>query len=625
MRLSIKILIIICGIFVIMVALYYGITTRIILGSFAQLEEKDIRTNLKRAMNVLEKDLAGLKAIGGDWGAWDETRDFLKDLNITYKESNLTLSTFANLNINYVLFFNNAGDLIYSSGFSFDKELKEIPIPPELVNQIQNKRSFFRHSDARDVKTGIILLPDDMVMITVWPISNNDMEGLVSGTVVMGRDFDDNELDSLEQRTQLKLIFERNQGGRLPFDFASARTDLDENEGPAINRSLPDVISGYDFVKDIYGDDSLILRVSTSRDIYNQGKSTTAYFLWAQFVLGAAVIIVLFLTLQFTVLNPILKLKSHVLSVGKSGDLSARLSLKNRDEIGALAREFDRMLEQLSDVRKRLMEQSYYSGIGEMASGLLHNIRNMLTPLVGRTAGMRGRLKKMPLANMEQAIHELNSGSIETEREGSLKRYLLLASPELQTIVKDLDNDLMSISTQVGHMEEVLAQQDKSSHFKKALEPLNVSAIIGSALMMMPQGLRDAVDVEEEPGFATLPPVLAERIVLTQVFTNLLNNASESIIRKGGQRGNIRIVGFPETGDIESVHIVIKDNGEGIDEERLKEIFIRGVSTKTPNASGIGLHWCSNALTAIGGEIYAESEGAGYGSSFHLRIPQFHS
>jgi two-component system, NtrC family, sensor kinase len=622
MRLSIKILIIICGIFLVSAALFHSLATNIILGSFAQLEEKDINTDLKRVRNVLDKDMDGLKAIGGDWGAWNETRDFLKDLNQNYKDSNLTLSTFSNLNINYVLYFNLSGELIYSSGFEFGKDSKEIPVPDGLIKQIRNQRSFFTHANAKDAKTGILLLQDDMIMITAWPVSNNEMEGAVSGTIVMGRDFDDNELNSIEDRTQLKLVLERTDSGNLPADFIEARKGLAKDENQAINRDHPNVVSGYCFIKNIYGEDALILRVSTSRDIYNQGKKTTDYFLLVQAIVSLIVLIVLLLTLHFIVLKPVLRLKNHVLSVGKSGDLSKRLSLRSRDEIGALSGEFDNMLEQLSDVRKRLIEQSYYSGVGEMASGVLHNIRNILTPMVGRISAIRKKLKSAPLSNMEQAISELNSGSLAPGREESLKRFLLLAAPRLKEIFNDTDSDVTAISDQVNHIEDALSQQDKFSHFQRVIELLHVNVVLDDAIRMMPQHLRDAVDIEIKPDLAILPPVSAERVILTQVFTNLLNNASEAALKKGLQKGSVQITRASDKGEKDLVHIIIKDNGQGIGKEDLKRIFNRGVSTKTPKASGIGLHWCSNALASIGAAIYAESDGPGQGSSFHIKFPQ---
>lgn len=624
MKLNVKILIIFCAIFLAMVVFFYSITTRIILGSFEQLEEKNIQTDLKRALNVLDKDMSGLKAIGGDWGAWDETRDFLTDLNRKYMDTNLTISTAQNLNINYFLFLNASGELVYSAGFQFGDDAKEMSVPEELIKQIRNQKSLTTHKNAKDSSTGIVVLPDDIVVITAWAISNNEMNGPVSGTIVMGRAFDENETNSLAERTQLKVALERMDNNDLPDDFDAARIELSRGLELTSDNTFPDIISGYSFLKDISGKDSLILKVSTPRAIYKQGKITTTYFLLVQFIVGIILIVALFLTIQYTVLRPILKLKKHALSVGKSGDLSARLSLKSRDEIGALSREFDGMLEQLSDVRKRLIEQSYYSGIGEMASGILHNIRNILTPLVGQLANIRTRLNEAPLNNMEQAITELTSDGLEQGRENSLKRYLSLAMPKLKKINQDMDNGLMIVSGQVAHMEEVLTQQDKFSYFQKALEPLKINMIIQDATRMMPETLGRAVDIKIDAGISALPPVSAERVVLTQVLTNLLNNASESILRKGLQKGNIWITGSAEMeGDHNSIHVIIRDNGEGIDEDRQKQIFNRGVSTKTPKASGIGLHWCSNALAAIGAALYVESDGAGHGSSFHIKLPLF--
>ena len=66
---------------------------------------------------------------------------------------------------------------------------------------------------------------------------------------------------------------------------------------------------------------------------------------------------------------------------------------------------------------------------------------------------------------------------------------------------------------------------------------------------------------------------------------------------------------------------IIQDDGLGIEADRLKRIFNRGVSTKGLNSTGIGLHWCSNTVAAMEGKLYAESEGLGNGACFHLKLP----
>jgi len=627
MRLSVKIMIIICGIFLATVAVFHVMTTRFILDSFIGLERKNIRTDLKRAMNALGKDLEGLESNGGDWGAWDETRDFIKEQKKEYIADNLNLSTIANLNLNFIIFFDKAGDPVYSFGVESGDEVKEAVVSGDLIAYLKSHKLIFNHKNAKDAKTGIILMPEDAAIITAWPISNSEMNGPVSGTLVMGRYLGDNELKSLEERTQLKVALQRvDDKNQMPDDFNAARADLSKGSEIAVNNDLTDVISGYGFLKDIYGNNSLILKVSAPRDIYKYGKTSTAYFRWANLIAGSIIFIVLFFTLRSFVIRPILRLKGHVLSVGKTGDLSARINLHNRDEIGALAGEFDRMLAQLSDARNRLMEQSYYSGIGEMAADILHNIRNILTPMVGQIASIREKIREVPFKNIEQAVAELGADNLDPGREKSLKRYLCLAVPQLMKTCQDINHSLMTLYRQTVHIEEALSQQNKFASFERALEPLKMDRILKDAIGVMPQNLRDAVQIDMETGLADLPPVSAERVVLVQVITNLLINASESILRKGLQKGNIWIKGFSESkGEIKKVHVIISDDGEGIDKEVQNKIFNRGFSTKSPKPSGLGLHWCGNVLSAMNGSLYVESEGAGHGSSFHILMPEFRS
>ena len=79
--------------------------------------------------------------------------------------------------------------------------------------------------------------------------------------------------------------------------------------------------------------------------------------------------------------------------------------------------------------------------------------------------------------------------------------------------------------------------------------------------------------------------------------------------------------------DIETVegnqllHWIIQDNGAGIPEEKICQIFERGASSKRAGLTGLGLHWCANTITAMKGRIWAESQGPHHGASFHLLIP----
>jgi len=62
--------------------------------------------------------------------------------------------------------------------------------------------------------------------------------------------------------------------------------------------------------------------------------------------------------------------------------------------------------------------------------------------------------------------------------------------------------------------------------------------------------------------------------------------------------------------------------GIGIARGDLERVFDKGYSTKSKDTNyGIGLHWCANAIAALGGRIWAASEGPGLGASLHLMVP----
>ncbi len=72
----------------------------------------------------------------------------------------------------------------------------------------------------------------------------------------------------------------------------------------------------------------------------------------------------------------------------------------------------------------------------------------------------------------------------------------------------------------------------------------------------------------------------------------------------------------------EQLHLHCKDDGMGISADNLQRVFDKGFSTKSRETNyGIGLHWCANAIGALGGRIWAVSDGPGLGASMHLLLP----
>jgi two-component system NtrC family sensor kinase len=70
------------------------------------------------------------------------------------------------------------------------------------------------------------------------------------------------------------------------------------------------------------------------------------------------------------------------------------------------------------------------------------------------------------------------------------------------------------------------------------------------------------------------------------------------------------------------IRVTVRDNGKGFSSEVGPRIFERGFTSKANGQSnGLGLHWCANAVSSMGGRIFAESPGQGEGAEFHVLLP----
>ncbi|MBV9996307.1 MAG: MASE4 domain-containing protein [Caulobacteraceae bacterium] len=114
-----------------------------------------------------------------------------------------------------------------------------------------------------------------------------------------------------------------------------------------------------------------------------------------------------------------------------------------------------------------------------------------------------------------------------------------------------------------------------------------------------------------------LPPILANRIQIQQVFVNLLLNAIESLAATDGRAR--RIVIRSVTPDRQTVQVEISDSGLGIAPERATQIFEPFFTTK-PSGTGLGLSLSRNFVEAHGGRLWASQAEDG-GAIFHVELP----
>jgi sensor domain CHASE-containing protein len=626
MSLKSKIGLILVLIFVLYGMIDFGIQRFIIFPSFISLEREEAIKNSKRSVEALQREIYHLDTLSHDWAAWDDTYEFIESRSAEYIKANLVLTAFTSSPLNIIYFVDTKGRIIWGKIYDLETEkyiqLPEFPKEAFPENHIAISYNL-GNTPLSDVNiSGVYMTQKGPMLFASRPILDSNHGGPIRGSLIMGRFLTDEIVKTLVDQTQVNFQVLPIKAGSLPESVKDIPRAITDESRYLIKTSSNDFVDSYTTFPDIKGDAGLLIHSKTPRKISEKGYATMHYAMYSVLGAGLGVLAVMLLLLQRTVLKPITELTDHTLAVGKTGDLSTRLSFRRRDEIGILANEFDSMLEQLSDARSKLLEQSYYSGLAEMASGILHNARNILTPMVGQISNMRERIKNTPLDNIKQSVAELEGDDLDSDRERSLTRYLQLGSGQMVELIQETDHQLEKVYHHIAQIEDILAEQDKFSHSERALEPLRLEKILQKALTLIPHKHQDTVSIKIDPSIFELPVVSAEQISLIQVFTNLFNNAAESILRTGRPAGNILITGTVDSnGDKEMLQVEIRDDGEGIETDMLARIFDRDFSNKKSKCAGMGLHWCGNVLSAMNGNLYAESNGVGQGACFHLNIP----
>jgi signal transduction histidine kinase len=189
-------------------------------------------------------------------------------------------------------------------------------------------------------------------------------------------------------------------------------------------------------------------------------------------------------------------------------------------------------------------------------------------------------------------------------------------------LFKDTEAKLDETIHRIADIEEVLDDHQKWAYNEKPEEQFELEDLMHDSVKIIEDNMMEIIAIEIDPKVSEIGPVKGHRVSLKQIFGNLLLNAAESIQRKGGKQGRVNIqVAIEKVDGNDLKHVRISDNGAGIESDALEHIFEKGFTTKQKRTSGIGLHWCANAINSMNGRIYAESEGPGKGACIHVLIP----
>ena len=314
--------------------------------------------------------------------------------------------------------------------------------------------------------------------------------------------------------------------------------------------------------------------------------SDAAYFTSRWVVIGFSVgsiglALILGYAFSWSLIGPVKEMDSRLKQIA-SGDFSQHIEVLNRDELGTLAANLNRMNDELGQLYEQLDTANRHKS--DFLSSMSHEFRTPLNAIIGY-----GRL-----------VLRATEGQIAPLQRENLQDLLNNAERLLNLI----DSLLDFAKIEAGKMEV-------------CVEPVRVEEII--------QGTAAAIETILNPSRVRLireiasdiPALNTDREKLRQIVLNLLGNAV-----KFTERGEIRISACQQNG---SLKLVVSDTGIGIEKKDLSQIFEKFhqgdlSSSKKYRGTGLGLAIVKRFVNLLGGEVGVESE-VGKGSTFTVIFP----
>ncbi len=600
----------------------YTVQRRVIFPSFVRLEREKAETDLRRCVSAIEREIQQLGTSAGDYGGWDDTAQFVVDGNQKYIDINLNLVGLKGLGINLLCVCNPQGKIIGLQTLDLATQ-EAVTIPDFQKESFPTSHVLLQLKKPNDAIGGIMVTGKGPMLLASRPVLNNEREGPVRGAVIMGRFLNEDLVAKLREQTQIQFEILPALPNLAPPSAKTASRTRPQDIRIQIDDRQPDTMNVSATLLDLNGNPALPIKAVIPREITARGRGAMRFANYSIVTIGLVVLVALLVFLQSMVLGPVTKLTNHVVHVGKTDDLTARLRLNSRDEIGTLATEFDHMVKNLADARQKLVEQSYESGIAEMASGTLHNVSNALTPVLVELDMLQVSLKQAPVDQIDQARQQLKDESVPESRRRDLERFLDLAGEKLLAVARETHTKLGDVAGRARQIEQFLADQGHASRADRPMEWVGVADLVQDAAKLLPVSLRERLSVEIGPGLAKLGSWKTHRTCLLQVFGNLLTNAAEAIAETGETRGTILVdAAVEDAAGAATVHLWVRDHGVGIAPENLGRVFNRNFTTKGEMARGLGLHWCANSVNGMQGRMYAESDGVGRGACLHVILPK---
>jgi signal transduction histidine kinase len=289
--------------------------------------------------------------------------------------------------------------------------------------------------------------------------------------------------------------------------------------------------------------------------------------------------------------------------VGITVDISERIAAEQRER----------------RLQKQLVEASHLSGMAEVATGVLHNVGNVLNSLGISASTAQAHVQTTPVERIERIaamLEEHRDGllAVTSERWKLMPEYLRALSAQMRRDAELVQHEIEAINGHVQYLREIVQAQQSFARVGGTEEPVNVQELVEGALRLKSQELKGTSIIRDTAG---VPEIWTDRYKLLQIIVNFVTNACDAMAAYASADRRMAVRARLADGQLE---IAVEDTGVGIASDVMGRIWEFGFTTKA-DGHGFGLHSSAVAAQQLGGSVSADSAGAGKGARFAVKIP----
>ena len=279
---------------------------------------------------------------------------------------------------------------------------------------------------------------------------------------------------------------------------------------------------------------------------------------------------------------------------------------------------------EMKRLNQQLVDTSRQAGMAEVASGVLHNVGNVLTSVNVTTTSLNERIRQLKISGLSRAVemmdaHASDLGDFIT-RDDKGKKLPLYLGKLAETLSQEQDTlleDVGGLAKHIDHIKQVIASQQEFAKAQGQIDSVSINTLMDDAIEVNRLMVEKfGIVIEREADGAAM--VCVDRHQAIQILVNLIKNACDAMASAAPGERRLTLAAGPYPDNM--IRLSVTDTGSGIAPDHLASVFTHGFTTKS-DGHGFGLHSSANTAKQMGGALAAESGGPGCGATFHLDLP----